>query len=127
MKIKVPSRSSTAPQTIVIHERRGLGCGGVVGIVVTLLVGVAVYAWYRAESRELDRRAAFERARREALSQFRAAELAPQSAAPAPSNPPPTASALPGWNISRHIDDMTDETTYFFTLDGLRVDDGFTE
>ncbi len=111
-----------ADQVIVIKERRrGGSCGCLVALALCAFVGVLVRGWYKAETQELDKRAAFERARNAPQNNIAHASQSTHVA------PAPDASALPGWRIVSKRDEMTDEAAYYFALDGVRVDAGPVE
>jgi hypothetical protein len=117
MKIKVPSHGSAAPQnqTIIIKERRS-GCGCVGGALAVLGVFVAVvllvvYGIGKSELDDIDKKIAFDEARKSTGS-------TPPATTPATASAP---GAFASWKSGRYSDPMSDETCYIYTLDGLRV------
>lgn len=120
MKIKVPPHQSAPEgQTIIIKEKRsGCGCVGGALAVIGAIVAVAllvVYGIGKSALNDIDKRIAFDEARKSAGSSRPSASGVDTSAsASAPG-------AFPAWRFGRYSDPMSDETSYIYTLDGLRV------
>lgn len=107
-----------ADKIVVVREKRH-GCGCMFALALLAGIGVAVYGWYRGESRSIERRASYERARKSPAPALPAASK--------PAAPAPDASALPGWFVAMKRDDMTDELACYFALDGIPIEDGAIE
>ena len=143
MKIKVPPRRGyiQQPQTIIVKERGegcflqtlNIGCA-IVFLVIAAIVAFAVFIWYEAQPETQSSRAtpapspvaAPVASPKNEPAKPTAVPVATPQASPvvAPATPPPAPpkSPLARWEVFKKVDEMTDATTYLFTLDGERVD-----
>ena len=117
MKIKVPPRNATPQnQTIIIKERSsGCGCVGgalaVLGVIVAFFL-LVIYGIGKSGLDDIDKKIAFDEARKSANS-------TPSATTPATTSAP---GAFASWKSGRYSDPMSDETCYIYALDGLRVE-----
>ena len=142
----MPSTRTNAqtPRIVVVQEKQGTGCLPVIiGVVLILLAIILLYVIFVIGgcSLALSRYAQEERGKVAQSSAPTAAPVAspknepakptavpvatPQASpvvAPATPHPTPPKSPLARWEVFKKVDEMTDATTYLFTLDGERVD-----
>jgi len=116
MKINTtPYQTAPQGQTIIIKEKRsGCGCIGgalaVLGVIVVFIL-LVVYAIGKSAADDFEKEIAFDNARK-------AGSSSPSASASTTSAP----GVFSAWKSGRHVDPMSDEVTYIYALDGLRVD-----